>query len=323
MGSGNFMNDLYCRLKKYIILIRAYSIIDVILLLLLARMLAIGSALFSWRDVVIGVGVIFLWGVLTLSLEAKHNHAYRETICYSVPIIFLVAASSIAYLFNPQALLFIFFVSLFTYFYIKKETNEFWGMTSSFWRGMCQVAIFFTCWSLYALIGLISLREIGVAIIVLCFHLSRNLIADVRDAEFDRLTLVVFWGRRVSYLIALTCFIVGGTVLFLLFPTIFVIFPVIVISLLLVVYDDGFMLHRLAIMVTSFTFVAIILFLKSANLFYPNLLFLAIVSNFLFYEKVARPSNPIPRVPSYSRFLLRLPTHVTNFCQSAAHDDIV
>ena len=131
------------------------------------------------------------------------------------------------------------------------------------------------------------------------------MIADVRDVAFDQLTVVVFWGSRRSYLIALTSFVLGGSILFSLFSNILVVLPVIVISLLLMSYDDGFMLHRLAIMVTSFTCVTLILFLKNASLLYPNLLFLAIASNFLFYEKVARPSNPIPRVPSHARFLFR------------------
>lgn len=295
--------DFFARVKKYVVLIRAYSIIDVLLLLLVARTLAVGGIVYGWRDVITGVIALCLWGVLTLSLEAKHRHAYREQIRYIVPGIFLAIASCLSYFFNPYSLFFIFFVCLFTNFYIKKEINWFWGMTSSFWRGMYEVVLFFACWSLYAPVRFILLRELGISFVILCFYLGRNLIADVRDVAFDRLTLVVFWGCKKSYFLALGAFCAGAIALFALLPSVPVVLPALTISFLLLIYDDGFMLHRLSIMVTSFTFVNIVLQLKGMSLLYPNLLFLGIVSNFFFYEKVARPSNPLARVPHQVRFL--------------------
>lgn len=321
--------DLFKVLKNYIILIRAYSIIDVLLLLLCTRMLAVIGPLGGVRptllhDCVAALITLCLWGVLTLALEAKHKHSYREAIAYKVPAIFLAVASCAAFFYNPQALVSIFFVGLFTYCYIKKETNAFWGMTSSLWRGLYEVALFLSCWSLYAPLGAISLREICVAIVIFCFYLSRNLIADVRDVAFDRLTFVVFCGAKKSYLVALSSFIVGTGALLIVIPNVFVVVPAVAISAMLLFHDDGFMLHRLSIMVTSVTFVNVIFFLKGASLLYPNMLFLGIMANFFFYEKVARPSNPVRRVPSEVRFLFGavLDRYNTNPRQCASNDHV-
>jgi len=273
-----------------------------------------------WQDILVGCIALCLWGMLTLSLEAKHKHAYREQIRYHVPTLFLLVAAGVGYFLNPQALGFIFLTWLFTYCYIKKETNAFWGMTSSFWRGMYQSSLFFACWSLYAPLELMSLGVIGIGIAVGLLLFSRNLIADIRDVAFDRLTLVIFWGVRTCYKLALGAFALGGLILFSLFPASLVVVPVLCVSLLLLVYDDGYMLHRLSLMVTTFTIVNITLFLKGSLLLYPNMLFLAIASNLFFYEKVARPSNPLSRVPSRMRFLLAKPAKEA-FVFGLAHPD--
>lgn len=298
------MGALFQRLKAYIILVRAYSIIDVVLLFLLAHSFSNGNNPLGLREVV-GVAItLFLWAVLTLSLEAKHKHAYRAYISYLWPVLFAALATGISLFFNFESVIFVFLVVLFTDFYIKKETNMFWGATSSIWRGLYQSSLFFFCLSLYKTIGTFTIPEIMVGVTICFLHISRNLIADVRDVAFDRLTFTVQYGNKKTYLITLFSFLAGATLLLSSLKSLPIIVPLLMICTILLFYDDGFVLHRVSIMVTSFTFVNTIFFLKGASLLYPNLLFLGILSNLLFYEKVARPSNPIPRVPHQARFLL-------------------
>jgi len=292
-------------IKKYLVLVRAYSIVDVWLLLLVARTLAISYIPFSIIDIIAGINILCVWGMLTLSLEAKHRHAYRGHISYFVPIILALTSTIISAFFNIQAIIFLLLTCLFTYLYIKKETNPFWGATSSLWRGLYQAALFFFSLSLYKSITNFSISDLTLGAVILLLHLSRNLIADVRDVAFDRLTFTVQFGIHASYYVSLLCYTIASLLLFFSFSSLFILAPVLTISSILLFYDDGFMLHRISIMVTSFTFINIIFLLQGIPLIYSNLLFMGIVSNFLFYEKVARPSNPVPTVRHEVRFLFK------------------
>ena len=302
-------------IKKYLILVRAYSVVDVFLLFIAARVCALGNQPYDLRDLIAGVLPILLWGLLTLSLEAKHKHSYREKISYIVPITFALVASFIAFFFNNLSFIFVVLTAIFTNFYIKKETNFFWGSTSSLWRGFYQAALFLFCLSLYKNLMFFSFKEILFSLVILLFHLSRNLIADVRDVAFDNFTLVVRLGIKESYLISFVTFFVGSLILLVIFPNSLVAIPGLTISLILLFHDDGFTLHRISIMVTSFTFANIIFLSKGVSLIYPNLLFFGILSNLIFYEKVARPSNPIPQVKIKTRFLLNSVSASTHLCR--------
>lgn len=281
------------------ILLRGYSIIDALLMLLLAYTFA-SATTYSILPIII---TLCSWAALTLSLEAKHKHAYRATISYRVPIICLVVATMLVLQQNYLALVFLSCIALFIHLYIKKEASTFWGCTSFIWRGLYQASLFLLCITLYQNISSIRMSTILVAIAIFCLYISRNLIADIRDIKFDKLTFSVIYGARASYVVALLGYIAGATTLMLAIPHFVIILPVAAISAILLIYDDGFVLHRIAIMVTSFTFVNIILSLQGTSLLLPNMLFGGILSNFLFYEQVSRPSNPVHKVTQQSRLL--------------------
>lgn len=299
-----YLSYISLKLKKYLVLIRAYSLVDVFFVFLLAKILS-GARVFSFVDIYKSFSLFFLWGFLTLSLEAKHRHKYREIVPCFVPYVLLILASIISLFFNFQALLLIFFIWLFCFLYTQKETSVFCGSTSFLWRGLYQTTLFVFFLTLYCDIRNISLFEIIIGIVLFFFYASRNLIADIRDVIFDKNTFTVRFGVRLSYIISLFFYLIGIWLLYLLFVNLMVIFPALVMSIVIIFYDDGFNLHRCSIIVTTFTLANIISMFTNSNLLLLNILFLSVLSNLLFYEKIARLSNPWPRVQSRISFLFK------------------
>jgi hypothetical protein len=290
---------LYERLKNYIILVRAYSLIDIVLLFLLAKELSIGLFPFTSQDLLVLFAVLSAWCLLTLALEAKHKHAYRASISYTVPVICFIFSGLIGLLYNPSSLLFLCFITLFTNFYIKKEMGSWWGKTSFVWRGLYQSSLFLFSASMYYHTPWL------VSFIIFLLYMGRNLVADVRDIAFDRHTFSVYFGKRASYYVVFSCFFLSSIALFQLTSALLVALPSFIISGILLFYDEGFTLHRIALLVTSTTCINLTLYNQGSLLPFTTLLFLAIVSNFIFYEQVARPSNPVPRVSQSTRFLFK------------------
>jgi len=291
-------------LKNYFGLIRPYSVVDLLLVFLLARAVSIGNTAFNSNDIVFGSLYVLLWLFLTLALEAKHKHPYRKIISNKIPYTSLALSAVISSYFNVQSLLFIAFIWLSTYLYIKKEESKFMGSTSFLVRGLYEASLFLFGVSLFVDLMKISLTQILIGVVIFVMYAGRNLIADIRDVSFDDNTFTVRFGSKVSYAVSLIFYSIAVVLLSQLFSSFWIIFPALVLVAILLVYDNGYTLHRCSIILTSFTAVNVILFLSSMDLFYTNMLFLGVFSNLLFYESIPRKSNPKPAVSSRVRSLL-------------------
>lgn len=294
-------------IKNYLVLIRPYSLMDLLLVFLLARVLSITNITFNYNDLIFCSLYIFLWMFLTLALEAKHRHPYRKIISNKIPYTILAVSILISGYINIQSLLFIGFIWLSTYLYIKKEESEIMGLTSFLARGLYETSLFLFGVSLF--IDLIELSKVQLitGIVLFLLYAARNLIADVRDVDFDENTFTVRFGSKVSYIVSLIFYLISIVLLFRIFSNFWIAFPVIVLAAILLVYDNGYALHRCSIIVTSFTAVNIISTIISPspiNIVYINILFMGVLSNLLFYESTPRKSNPKPTVSSKIRFLI-------------------
>ena len=290
-------------LREYFGLIRPYSIVDVLLLFLLARAVSVSHIQFNYMDLVYTTQYILLWFFLTLYLEAKHKHSYRKVISKKISYILLFLAAFISVFFNIESLVFIVLIWLFTYLYIQKEKSKILGSLSSPIRGLYELSLFLFGVSLFIGLTEISITQFIIGIAIFFSYTARNLIADIRDVAFDTNTFTVRFGSRLSYLISFISYLISTLLLFILFSNILVVFPMLFLAIILLFYDNGYTLHRCCILTTSFTSVNIILFLLSNDIFYINILFLLVLSNIVLYESIPRKSNPTPKIISNVRFL--------------------
>lgn len=275
----------------YFIMTRPYSILDLFLLFYLSKVLATASILIRTEDLVLFLPVLFMWFFLTLSLEAKHNHSYRPEIKYAVPMFFLFAASYAGILRNIQSAFFIAGMVVSTALYCNKHNNIL-GHISFLFRGMYQANIFLFSMSLFTT----EITEFYYALSVAIGFItaSRNLLGDIRDAPFDEFTFNVRFGKAAGYLASSLFLILGAAIISDLFGTVSVIMPIFILAALPLIYDNGYMLHQIAILVTSFTSILLMTFIADAKWMIPiSVLFASIISIFIFYSLVPRKSNPI------------------------------
>ena len=285
------------------VLVRLYSIVDLLLIFLLARALSIGNQIFNYNDIIFGGLYLLLWLFLTLNLEAKHKHPYRAVISNKIPYTLLFISAIISVYYNIYSLIFITLIWFTTHLYIKKEESKFAGSTSFIIRGVYETSIFLYGVSLFLGLSGITITPFLVSLSIFFMYCSRNLIADVRDVAFDKNTFTVRYGSKISYIVSLIFCFISASILFILFPSLEVVFPILIFIIVLLFYDNGYILHRCSIILTSFTSVNIISYLFSWNLFYINMLFLVCISNLILYDSISRKSNPKETVFSETKFL--------------------
>lgn len=279
--------------------LRPYSWIDLLLLGFVAKIIVTREFSIEIIDVSMLVGILSLWFFYNLLLEFYKAREYRAKPSLTLTFAFLILGITLGAVYNPLTLLFSIGSTLFVLLYLLKNTFTSLGVLSSFIRAIIQSQYY-----LYALMFYcrnISLENYAFAIAVFFFMTARSLIGDVRDIAPDKKrnknTFPVIFGlpATIALIEASLVFVLG--VLIILFNNILVAFPIILIFLSVLFYRNGYVLHQLMIVVTSFVSVNIIALSLNLSLILINILFLGIFLNLLLYPLLPRKSNPSFTVP--------------------------
>lgn len=294
-------------LKKFwnwFVLLRPYSLVDLFLVFVAARTIALRNISFDIKDVYLFVPVFFVWCYITWLLEAEHKHKFRENVPYWLSLIAILISAIIGITANVESLLFVLVVVIATNLYIKKGSISILGRYSFFFRGLMEVGTFFFALSLFEKTSAFSLEHILFGLVVLIVYSARSLIGDIRDTQFDKITFPATYGNTKSYLLSIILFLIGALVLVNISSSI-VVFPIILFAVTLVFYDNGYELHRATLPLTSIVLLTYTLFIVDKTpIVLLDVLFVAVLSNFVFYNYVPRESNPVERVKSRFSFIL-------------------
>lgn len=279
-----------------VLLTRPYSWIDIIITGFFARFLVHGSLIeLNPKDVFMIISVLLLWFSLTLFLETKHKHKFRVKVSYVLPLIIFLLALLIGIKYNFLTLIPIIFFLFLTYLYVLKEDVTWLGKISFITRGGVQASILLFILLFYGNFNVITTNLYAILGFFLMLSV-RSLIGDVRDYEFDKNTFVVKFRKNISYLVAILGLIIASLFFYLNMKLILPLVPLFIMVLLLIFYDNGYNLHRLMVLTTSFTMLNIMFLDKPFLLFFLILLFMAVVFNILTYNEVPRPSNNIQKI---------------------------
>lgn len=259
---------------------RPYSWINLLLLATLAVHFAVSGSL----ALGLALGLI-LWFLLILILEYVHKDEGRPRIPILFPVILLVV-SAFVISDNLMALLLLVSFVLVSIAYAQKKKRYF-GLISFIIRGMQQVLLFLTVF-FFAGEKLESVPILFIGI-VFSFTAARNLIADFRDINVDKVTLPIVAGMTFSKIIAATLLIAAGYLSFLHIPQIALLVPLVLLIFLLFFYNSV-KLHRIAVILTTAYFSAYLAFVTN-NLWWLLLIGVDIITSILFYKKIYRPTN--------------------------------
>jgi 1,4-dihydroxy-2-naphthoate octaprenyltransferase len=277
------ISHLRLELERYFLLTRPYSWVSVAMVVLLAEILV--NPIMNYSILFFDIFfVISLWVSLNLFAEYfSKDMLERGKIRFLIPTIFLLISGIMISFRSIQSLVF-FIPILFAFaLYSKKNKYGFIGPISFLIRGLMEFFSFFIIITL-GLTFTVDILFIGIV----CYLITcgRNLVGDIRDYEFDKLTLPRLIGKAKSkifvVLLYVAAILVYGQILW----------SCVLIIVLTIFYKDYFNLHRVLVILNSFVLFEIIVNIFNTDLlFFVVFLSLGIILN-LLYSMVPRKSNP-------------------------------
>lgn len=282
-------------LKNYFLNLRLYSWVDVILLALMGKVLISGVLCFERQDFLLISGILSLWFFYNLILEFKHAYAYRGKMSVAPSVFFLLVAIIIGLSRSYLPVLFASVSTLLVVLYLQKGEFKPLGYSNNVIRGLIQ-----SCYFLYAVTFFtetISWEAVVISILIFLAYTARGIIGDVRDVSHNKasnkITLPVRIGILNSRLLVVVLLVLSIGLQAYFFKTLWLGIPLSLYALATLFYSNGYVLHQLIIITTSFIHINLIAFLTKEPLVFFNLIYLGIFLNHIFYPLLKRKSNPV------------------------------
>lgn len=248
------LHELKQESKGYLINLRPYSWVDAVLIGYLAKFSVGGETTLSLADMRFVLGLLGLWFFFNLVLEIKHSYAYRARVSPLSAIICLTAIIVVNWqtgftYSSVWAMLSLLFVAA----YLFKSRGKFGGNFSPVARGLVQVSYFLFVVFMFPSADLGRASWLGAMIFLL--YASRALIGDIRDiaqnGAVGRKTVPISYGERATRLAVVVLLVAAGVIQIWLFSFAAAV-PVILYSISILCYRNGYVLHQLGIFTTTF-----------------------------------------------------------------------
>jgi len=267
-------------MKDYFLLSRPYTIVEVILIGMLANVIAVGGLYFN-NDLLVDVFVsLCFW--LSFLLLTENRKGRKISIYVSGALLMLLIATIL--LKNPASIMFVVLGLLFLYAYSQKSNNPVLGVISPVMRGCLALVVFFNVLSFHDTITEnVLIDNYPIILALFLSTTARNLVGDIRDYKVDNYTFPKRYGRGNSFivsemLIVLSCLLIGDML---------VAFPLILILLVILSHMRAYLTHRMHILASTFFLMNYIMFLIDIPVIFNDILFIAVMLNFT-YDHVPR-----------------------------------
>lgn len=289
------INPLAHCLRHYLLNVRPYSWIDLVLLGYLAKFFVSGKLVFEFSDSYFIAGLLSLWFFFNILLEKKHGYEYRGKVSQVPAIGFLALAFAIGAATSTLSIAFVAFSAFFSTLYLQKSGVPLFGKLSFVIRGIVQGSYF-----LYALAfftnDVFSAWAMAIFAMVFCIYAARAIVGDLRDIKHDsecgKMTLPVAFGAKPAVALAALLLLAAAALQILFFHSYIVTLPIVLFMVLLFFYENGYVLHQLSIHKTSFFHISLISLFTSHDVFFILLIYLGVFLNSVFYPLLERKSNP-------------------------------
>ncbi len=293
-------------IKSYLLNLRPYSWVDIIMLGFLAKFSVTGSLAFELADLFAVAGLLGLWFFFNLILEIKHDYDYRKKVSVIPAVFFLLAASILGFSVNPLSFVFVIVSTIFVLMYLKKADNKTFGMMSSPIRGIIQAAYFI--YALFFFTPSLNKSAVILALLIFVLYTARAIVGDIRDVKQNKKSGKNTWAvafdedacRMFCAAVLLAC--AGLQIVY--FGSYLISTPLILFALLLLFCPNGYVLHQLMVMTTLFFQINMISFFTSQSMLFVNLIYLGVYLNMIFYPLLQRKSNPVFVQENKIRFIV-------------------
>ncbi len=271
-------------IKNTVLLMRPYSMPNIIALAILANVFALGKLILDetlLRDAAIGV---LVWILTVFLLEMFHMKIDNRKVSLLTFIFSLLVVIILLYQ-NIYALLILCLLLFFDFIYSLKTKNWFLSPFVFIFRGCAEIGILSIILILHNQ-NPIDAKYFLLLAPVFFITVSRNMIGDIRDIERDRYTFPKKFGITTAYAVSATLLLVA----FLLLQDFFLIFPLTPAFLMLLLRWNAYFTHSFFVVSTLFFTINYSAHLIGYNSILIFLLFLGFLLYFT-YGAVPRKSG--------------------------------
>ncbi|MEM2918737.1 MAG: hypothetical protein QXY62_04485 [Candidatus Altiarchaeota archaeon] len=272
-------------MKDYFLLSRPYTLVEIVLLGLLANVIATKKLI--WNVNLLMDIAIFLcfWVSFVYFTEIAHRETNkRGEIPIYVPLILFLIGAIIVALRNLWSLLFIIIAVIILPLYFLKGRSQYVGPASFLVRGIFPIIGILTIISLYNIPIVYTLKKYWqIFITIFLLTSSRNLIGDIRDYKSDKYSFPRKYGKKISFLISGTFLVLSGVII----NDILVIFPLFLLFAIVLFHRNAFFIHRIYVLTSIFFLMNYIMLLVQIPPILNDILFLGVILNFT-YKHVPR-----------------------------------
>ncbi len=278
-------------MQKVFSLTRVYSLGNVLLITILTIGLNFGNISINSKFIETCLMGLLFWISCVFLLEFFHKSVdgrekFLDRYMLLIPVILLV---SILLTTAPMAIIFFILALISVKIYSLKSKNLPISHIVFIFRPVTELGIMFAAAAIYNY-NLHNPELWILSLLVFLISISRNLIGDIRDVQFDRYTLPRKIGTNKTYLLSFLILLI--LIILCIFNALFyALIPLFLMSILIIIKLDPYVLHRIYIICSSFFFAFLLPISEQSINLVIILLFISVISNFT-YNITPRKSNP-------------------------------
>jgi hypothetical protein len=278
--------------EKIISLTRPYSLGNVLLITALA--VAAGSFQLNVNarfiiacivGILFWISCVFLLEFLHLKVDGRKKFFSKYLLLVPVAVllgIFLILA--------PSAILLFIASFIAVILYSMKSKNAPLSHFAFIFRPFTEIGIVYSIALIYNY-NILDPALLSLSILIYFISISRNVIGDIRDVNYDNYTIAKRLGTNITYLLGFIFLLL----LFLANGLNYALIPLILIAILIVIRMHPFALHRIYILCSSFYFALLLISLSGNALLAVILLFISTMLNFTYNVTPRRSNREKPR----------------------------
>lgn len=280
------MKSLIHNILLKLSLSRPYSIVNIILISIITLFLIDKNATMDKILLVSITGTLFwISGIYFLEFLHKQIDGRKKLVQNYYSVLPLVCLFIILLIIKPLSVFFIPLAIISTKLYSLKTHDSKISHLFFLFRPFVEITIILTIYFSYS--DFYNVAQIIPYILAVYFlSLSRNLIGDIRDVDFDKYTLPKIIGVNKTYYLSFIFLLFA----FVFLPNIIIQVPLIFTGLLILFKINSYALHRIFILTTTFFLAFYLSTITSEFYLILLLIFLSFILNYT-YGITPRKSN--------------------------------
>lgn len=274
------------QLKNLFLVIRPYSLVDIILLAILGNVLVMDILKI---DTVLLLDMFYAtiwWTTVLFFTEYRKN----KDVDIKILIIFTALLLGFTIYRNILAIILIALNAMLLYCYMLKSKKRIFALLSPIFRALLSLILLLLVITFHNSLNISFIYEnLNILVAISMLVMARNLEGDVRDMKTDRYSLAIQLGKKRSRLLIVLLVVLASVIIFNITAL-----PLLLFGIIIVLTLEGPSLHRIFVLTTMFFAAGYILYYIGNSPFIVFLLFIGVLLNFT-YNIVPRTSVLVKR----------------------------